>query len=44
MSREATIGGVSLYQTDQVAIRVIERIDGRLIDAAAVAYLVSADT
>lgn len=33
-----------LWTTDQVSLRVIERIDGRLIDAAAVAYLVAADS
>jgi HK97 family phage major capsid protein len=32
------------FNTDQVALRTIERIDGDLIDTAAVAYLVSANT
>ncbi len=32
------------WSTDQVSLRVIERVDGRLIDAAAVAFLVAANT
>lgn len=32
------------YSTDQLAIRYIERIDGDLVDTAAVKYLVSANT
>lgn len=32
------------FSTDQIALRTIERVDGDLIDTAAVAYLVSANT
>lgn len=32
------------FSTDQLAIKVVERIDGDLVDTAAVAYLVSANT
>lgn len=32
------------FSTDQVALRTIERVDGDLIDAVAIAYLVSANT
>lgn len=32
------------YDTDQVALKVVERLDGALVDTAAVKYLVSANT
>lgn len=32
------------FSTDQLAMRTVERVDGDLVDAAAVAYLVSANT
>lgn len=32
------------FNTDQVALKVVDRLDGELIDAAAVAFLVSANT
>jgi HK97 family phage major capsid protein len=32
------------YNTDQVALKVVDRLDGELVDAAAVAYLVSSAT
>lgn len=32
------------WSTDQVSLRVIERVDGRLIDTSAVKFLVSADS
>jgi HK97 family phage major capsid protein len=44
MSREATVDSTSLFQTDQVAIRVIERVDGALTLPDAVKTLTSADT
>lgn len=32
------------FDTDQVALKTVERLDGNLVDTAAVAYLVSANT
>jgi HK97 family phage major capsid protein len=34
----------SKFSTDQVQLRTIERVDGKLVDATAIRYLVSADT
>jgi hypothetical protein len=44
MSREGVLGGASLFEQDCVDIRVIERVDGRLIVTAAIETLTSADT
>jgi HK97 family phage major capsid protein len=44
LSREAYVGSTWMFQTDQVALRVISRLDGKLLIPASVAYLVSAAT
>ena len=42
--RDDRIRSQRLYQNDLVAIKVVERLDGALIDAAAARFLVSANS